>query len=151
MLTGVGCLFREVNVLNTLVLPSITLAISILADIARLTRSSLLDVLGQDYVRTAWGKGLGDLAVIYKHSLRNALVPVITLVMMQTSTLIGGALVTESIFAWPGLGQLLVQSIHARDMSVVQAAIFVIALLVLFFNLLSDLIIAVIDPRIKYN
>lgn len=134
-----------------LVLPSITLGVGISADIARLTRSSILEVLNQDYVRTAKSKGTKFYKVILFHVLRNALVPIVTIVMMQTTTIVGGAIVTEMIFAWPGLGQLLVQSINARDMSVVQASIFVIALMVIIINLITDIICGKLDPRIKYN
>lgn len=134
-----------------LVLPAITLGTSIAAYIARLTRSSMLESLNQDYVRTAKSKGLKHLIVIYKHALRNALIPVVTIIMLQTGGLVGGALVTESIFAWPGLGQLLVQSINARDMSVVQAAICVIAVMVIVMNLITDIVVGWLDPRIKYR
>ncbi|PYI55622.1 ABC transporter permease [Paenibacillus flagellatus] len=134
-----------------LVLPAITLGTSIAAYIARLTRSSLLEALNQDYIRTAKSKGLKRRIVVYKHALRNAMIPVVTIVMIQTGSVVGGALVTEMIFAWPGLGQLLVQSINARDMAVVQAAIFVIAIMVILMNLLADLLSGLLDPRIKYK
>ncbi|MDQ0902101.1 MULTISPECIES: ABC transporter permease [unclassified Paenibacillus] len=134
-----------------LVLPAITLGTSVAAYIARLTRSSMLESLNQDYVRTAKSKGLKHSIVIYKHALRNALIPVVTIIMLQTGGLVGGALVTESIFAWPGLGQLLVQSINARDMSVVQAAICVIAVMVIVMNLITDIVVGWLDPRIKYR
>jgi peptide/nickel transport system permease protein len=134
-----------------LVLPAITLGTSIAAYIARLTRSSLLEALNQEYVRTAKSKGLKDRIVIYKHALRNAMIPVVTIIMIQTGSVVGGALVTEMIFAWPGLGQLLVQSINARDMAVVQAAIFVIAVMVILMNLLADILSGLLDPRIKYR
>lgn len=137
--------------LSHLVLPAITLGTSIAAYIARLTRSSLLEALNQEYIRTAKSKGLRQRIVVYKHALRNAMIPVVTIVMIQTGSVVGGALVTEMIFAWPGLGQLLVQSINARDMAVVQAAIFVIAVLVIVMNLLADLISGLLDPRIKYK
>ncbi|MDF2648408.1 MAG: appB [Paenibacillus sp.] len=137
--------------LTHLVLPAITLGTSVAAYIARLTRSSMLESLNQDYVRTAKSKGLKHSIVIYKHALRNALIPVVTIIMLQTGGLVGGALVTESIFAWPGLGQLLVQSINARDMSVVQAAICVIAVMVIVMNLITDIVVGWLDPRIKYR
>ncbi|NOU96887.1 ABC transporter permease subunit [Paenibacillus sp. LMG 31456] len=134
-----------------LVLPAITLGTSVAAYIARLTRSSLLDSLHQEYVRTAKSKGLKNSIVIYKHALRNALIPVVTIIMMQTGGLVGGALVTEAIFAWPGLGQLLVQSVNGRDMAVVQAAICVIAILVIAMNLITDILVGLLDPRVKYR
>jgi peptide/nickel transport system permease protein len=134
-----------------LILPAATLGTSVAAYIARLTRSSLLESLNQDYVRTARSKGLKRSVVVYKHAMKNALIPVVTIIMMQTGGLVGGALITESIFAWPGLGQLLVQSINGRDMAVVQAAICVIAVLVIVMNLLTDVIVGWLDPRIKYR
>lgn len=134
-----------------LILPAITLGTGLAATIARLTRSSLLDVLSQDYIRTAKAKGLKRMVIISIHGLRNSLIPVVTMMAMQTSSLIGGALVTEYIFAWPGIGQLLVQSIHVRDMAVIQAATFIITLLVIFMNFLADVTYRLLDPRIKYN
>lgn len=134
-----------------LILPAITLGTAVAAYIARLTRSSMLEALSQDYVRTAKSKGLKTSKVVYKHALKNALIPVVTIIMIQTGGLVGGALVTEMIFAWPGLGQLLVQSIHARDMAVVQAAICVIALMVIILNLITDLFVGMLDPRIRYR
>lgn len=134
-----------------LVLPSLTLGTGLAATIARLTRSSLLDVLNQDYIRTAKAKGAKRLVIIFNHALRNSLIPVVTMMALQTSGLMGGALVTEYIFAWPGIGQLLVQSIHVRDMAVIQAATFIIALIVILMNLLADITYRLLDPRIKYN
>lgn len=134
-----------------LVLPAVTLGTSFAAYIARLTRSSMIEALQQDYVRTAKSKGLKGSVVVYKHAFRNALIPVVTIIMMQTGGVLGGALITEMIFAWPGLGQLLVQSINARDMSVVQAAIVVISLIVIVMNLITDLLCGWLDPRIKYR
>ncbi|MEH7389475.1 ABC transporter permease [Bacillus sp. JJ1503] len=134
-----------------LVLPAITLGAGIAAQMTRLIRSSMLDILGQDYIRTARAKGLVEAIVINKHGLRNALIPVITIMALQTSTLIGGTLITETVFAWPGMGQLLIQSVNARDMAVVQAATFIIALFVIFSNLLADLAYRFLDPRIKYD
>ncbi|MEH7123771.1 ABC transporter permease [Bacillus sp. JJ1773] len=134
-----------------LVLPAITLGAGIAAQMTRLIRSSMLDILGQDYIRTARAKGLVEAIVINKHGLRNALIPVITIMALQTSTLIGGTLITETVFAWPGMGQLLIQSVNARDMAVVQAATFIIALFVIFSNLFADLAYRFLDPRIKYD
>jgi peptide/nickel transport system permease protein len=134
-----------------LVLPAITLGTSIAAEMTRLIRSSMLDILHQDYVRTAKSKGLRDSIVIYKHAFRNSLIPVVTIMALQTSTLVGGTLITETVFSWPGLGQLLVQAVNARDMAIVQAAVFVIAFMVIGMNLIADLIYRLLDPRIKYN
>jgi len=137
--------------LLNLVLPSIALGTGIAAEMTRLIRSSMLEILGQDFIRTARGKGLKEAIVINKHAFRNALIPVITIMALQTSTLIGGTLITETIFAWPGTGQLLIQAVNLRDMAVVQAATFIIALFVIFSNLLADLIYRLLDPRIKYD
>jgi peptide/nickel transport system permease protein len=134
-----------------LVLPAITLGTAIATDIARLTRSAMLEALNQDYVRTAKSKGLKMSVVVYSHAFRNALIPVITIIMMQTSGVISGAIVTEMIFAWPGLGQLLIESINSRDMAVVQASVCIIAILVIVMNLLTDIICGWLDPRIKYR
>ncbi|MDX5475085.1 MAG: ABC transporter permease [Bacillaceae bacterium] len=134
-----------------LVLPAITLGTGIAAEMTRLIRSSMLEILGQEYIRTARSKGLLEVVVVNKHAFRNALIPVVTIMALQTSTLIGGTLITETIFAWPGLGQLLVQAVNLRDMAVVQAATFVIAILVIGSNLLADVTYRFLDPRIKYD
>jgi peptide/nickel transport system permease protein len=134
-----------------LILPSITLGTSIAAEMTRLVRSSMLDILGQDFIKTARSKGLIESIVVYKHAFRNALIPVVTIMALQTSTLIGGTLITETVFSWPGMGQLLVQAVSSRDMAIIQAAVFVIALLVILSNLLADLAYRYLDPRIKYN
>lgn len=137
--------------LSHLVLPAITLGTGIAAEMTRLIRSSMLEVINQDYVRTAKSKGLASAAVIYKHAFRNCLIPVVTIMALQTPLLVGGTLITEAVFAWPGMGQLLIQSVNYRDMAVVQACVFVIALLVILSNLLADVLYRVLDPRIKYN
>lgn len=134
-----------------LVLPAITLGTGIAAEMTRLIRSSMLEILGQEYIRTARSKGLLEAIVINKHAFRNALIPVITIMALQTATLIGGTLITETIFSWPGMGQLLVQSVNLRDMAVIQAATFVIAILVIASNLLADMAYRYLDPRIKYD
>ncbi len=134
-----------------LVLPSITLGTGIAAEMTRLIRSSMLEVLNSEYIRTARSKGLHEAFVINKHALRNALIPVVTIMALQTSTLIGGTLITETVFSWPGMGQLLVQAVNLRDMAVVQAATFIIAILVILSNLTADLVYRYLDPRIKYE
>jgi peptide/nickel transport system permease protein len=134
-----------------LVLPAITLGTGIAAEMTRLIRSSMLEILGQDFVRTARSKGLREAVVVNIHAFRNALIPVVTIMALQTSTLIGGTLITETVFAWPGMGQLLVQAVNLRDMAVVQAATFLIAFFVILSNLLADLLYRLLDPRIKYN
>jgi peptide/nickel transport system permease protein len=142
--SGRGTLFH-------LVLPAITLGTGIAAEMTRLIRSSMLEILGQDFVRTARSKGLREAVVVNIHAFRNALIPVVTIMALQTSTLIGGTLITETVFAWPGMGQLLVQAVNLRDMNVVQAATFLIAIFVILSNLLADLLYRLLDPRIKYN
>ncbi|MGM0838668.1 MAG: ABC transporter permease [Bacillota bacterium] len=134
-----------------LVLPAITLGTGIAAEMTRLIRSSMLEILNQDYIRTAKSKGIHDFFVVNKHALRNSLIPVVTITALQTSTVVGGTLITETIFSWPGLGQLLIQAVNTRDMAIVQASVFVIAFMVILMNLLADLIYKVLDPRIKYT
>lgn len=134
-----------------IILPSITLGTGIAAEMTRLIRSSMLEILNQDYIRTAKSKGVSDNLVVYKHAFRNSLIPVVTIMGLQMSHLVSGALITETVFSWPGLGQLLVQAVNGRDMAVVQAAVFIIALLVIVINLLTDLIYRLLDPRIKYS
>ena len=134
-----------------LVLPAITLGTGIAAEMTRLIRSSMVETLSQDYVRTAKSKGIRNFFVVYKHAFRNSLIPVITITALQTSTLVGGTLITETVFSWPGLGQLLIQAVNTRDMAIVQASVFVIAILVILSNLIADILYRVLDPRIKYN
>lgn len=134
-----------------LVLPSLTLGLSSAAIIARMTRSSMLEVLRRDYVRTARAKGLHERMVVLKHAFRNALIPIITVTGLQLGTLLGGAVLTESVFAWPGIGRLMVDSIVARDYPVVQAAVLVVALSFILINLLVDVLYAYVDPTIRYD
>ena len=136
--------------LMSLVLPGLTLSFGTASQIIPLIRSNMLDIMHQDYIRTARSKGIKESVVICKHAFKNALVPVVTIVALQIPGLIGGALITETVFAWPGLGQLLVQAINTRDMSIVQACIFIIALLTLVANLIADIVYCLVDPRIKY-
>lgn len=137
--------------LRHLVLPAVTLGISSMAIIARMTRSSMLEVLNQDYIRTARAKGLLDRGVVLKHALRNALVPVVTVVGLQFGALLAGAVITETVFTWPGIGRLLVESIRARDYPVVQGAVLLIATSFIVVNLVVDLVYGFIDPRIRYD
>lgn len=134
-----------------LVLPSITLAAFVVAFIARMTRSSMLEVLSQDYVTTARSKGLKETLIIIKHALKNALIPIITVVGLQFGLLLGGAVLTETVFAWPGIGRLIVDSILARDYAMIQGSILVFGLLYTLVNLLVDMIYAFVDPRIRYE
>jgi peptide/nickel transport system permease protein len=132
-----------------LVLPAVTLGTFLIGLIIRLTRSSMLDVLGQDYVRTARAKGLAEQAVILRHALRNALIPVVTLLGLQLGLLLGGAVITETVFAWPGVGMLTVTAIHQHDYPVVQCAVFISAVLVVTINWAVDVLYHVLDPRIR--
>lgn len=134
-----------------LILPAITLGTSSAAILMRMTRSSMLEVLNQDYIRTAKAKGIEYRNLVYKHALRNALVPVITVAGLQFGILMAGAVLTETVFSWPGIGQLLVNSILARDYPVVQGAVLLIAVSFIFINLAVDMLYSVVDPRIRYG
>ena len=140
---GLGDLLRH------LLLPTITLAAASLTIIARLTRSTMLEVLGQDYVRTARAKGVREGLVVVRHALRNALIPTVTVVGVQAGYLLGGAVLTETVFAWPGVGTLMVQGILARDFPLVQGCVLVIALGFVLVNLAVDVLYATLDPRIR--
>lgn len=131
------------------VLPAITLGSALAAILARMVRSSLLEVLGEDYVRTARAKGLSERAVVWKHALANAWLPVITLLGLQLGSLLGGAVITEAVFSWPGIGSLMVESIQKRDYPVVQGCVLLISLTYVLVNTLTDLVYAWIDPRIR--
>ncbi len=136
---------------DSFVLPSLTLASFIVGLITRMTRSSMLEVLRQDYVQTARSKGLAEQVVLYTHALRNALLPVVTIVGLQFGTLLGGAVLTETVFGWPGIGQLLVDSIFARDYPMVQGIVLTFSVLFILVNLAVDMLYAYIDPRIHYG
>ncbi len=137
--------------LGHLVLPAGVMALGAVGTIARTARTSMLDVLKQDYIRTAWAKGLTRRAVLYKHALRNALVPVITIVGLQFGWLVSGSVIIEAVFSRPGIGQLLLSSIIERDFPVVQGAILISALMYVLLNLLVDIIYAAVDPQISYE
>lgn len=137
--------------LSSLVLPSLTMGVSLAAILTRMVRVSLAEELTQLYVTTARAKGASQGRTVFKHGLRNALIPVITVVGLQFGSLLTGAIITEQIFSWPGLGRLLIQSISARDYPQVQASILVIALTYILINLITDLIYAFVDPRIQYS
>jgi peptide/nickel transport system permease protein len=134
-----------------LILPAVTLAAFPMALVARLTRSSMLEILGRDFIRTGRAKGLAERAVILRHALRNAAVPLLTVLGLQIGTLLGGAVITESVFAWPGMGKLVVDAIFFRDFPVVQTVLILSATLFVVINLLVDLLYTVIDPRIRYS
>lgn len=143
-----GNLDGLVDALRHLLLPAVVLGAFSTAIISRLVRSSMLEVLHLDYIRTARAKGLGESAVLVRHALRNALIPVVTVVGLQMGVLLGGAVIAETIFAWPGLGRLMITSINQRDYPLVQALVFVIAFLVSIVNFVVDLLYAWLNPRI---
>ncbi|AZB44751.1 ABC transporter permease [Bacillus sp. FJAT-42376] len=138
------------EVLKHLILPGTALATIPMAIIARITRSSMIEVLNADYIRTARAKGLRMSWVVYRHALKNAVIPILTVIGLQTGLLLGGAILTETIFGWPGLGRYIVEAISYRDYPVIQSGILIIALLFVLVNLVVDLLYAAIDPRIKY-
>ena len=138
------------DALRHALLPSVTLAITSIALVARLVRSSMLEALNLDYVRTARAKGLNERRVVMKHAFKNALLPVITVIGLQFGTLMGGAVITETIFAWPGLGRLVVNAISQRDYPLIQGSVIFMALAVSVVNLLVDLSYALINPKVRY-
>jgi dipeptide transport system permease protein len=138
------------SALSHLILPAIALGTIPLATLARMTRSSMLEVLREDYIRAARAKGLSPFRVVAKHALRNALIPVVTVVGLQVGVLLGGAVLTETIFAWPGIGKWLIEAIHRRDYPVVQGGILICAVLVIVVNLAVDLLYGIINPRIRH-
>ncbi|MCL5075505.1 MAG: ABC transporter permease [Chloroflexi bacterium] len=135
--------------LKHLVLPGVTLGLWPTARISRVLRSSMLEVLGQDYVRTARGKGLRERSVILAHAMRNALLPVITVIGLSFGLILGGAIITETVFAWPGVGRLLLDAVYQRDYPLVQAIVLFFATIFLIINLVVDLLYAYLDPRIR--
>ncbi|MBV6684807.1 ABC transporter permease [Bacillus sp. JRC01] len=139
------------DVFKHLILPGIALATIPMAIIARMTRSSMLEVMRSDYIRTARAKGLKMFWVVYKHSLKNAIIPVLTVIGLQMGLLLGGAILTETIFGWPGIGRYIYDAIAYRDYPVIQSGILVVAMIFVTINLIVDLLYAAVDPRIKYN
>jgi peptide/nickel transport system permease protein len=135
--------------LVSVVLPAVTLGTGLAAVLSRMVRSSMLEVLGEDYMRTARAKGLAPHRVILRHGLRNALLPVITLLGLQLGALLAGAVITETVFSWPGVGLLTIESIQTRDYPVLQACVLLISTTYVFVNLLTDIVYAWIDPRIR--
>jgi ABC-type dipeptide/oligopeptide/nickel transport system permease component len=134
-----------------LILPALTLATAPLAQMARLVRSGTLEMLHQDFVRTARAKGLAESVVISRHALRNALLPLVTVIGLELGTLLNGSVVVESVFAWPGVGRVVVTALQQRDIPVVEAGVFLIAGLYIFINLGVDILYAAIDPRVRYR
>jgi len=135
--------------LRNLILPAVTLSLVYAAIIGRVTRASMLDVLSEDYIRTARAKGLSRLRIIGLHALRNALIPVVTVIGLYTGTLLAGAILTETIFSWPGIGKWLVDSVARRDYPVLQGGVLLVAVIVMSVNLLVDLAYGVLDPRVR--
>lgn len=151
---GMNTLGVEGSLLDTLmhlILPSIVLATAIAGNMVRYVRSSILEVLGEDYLRTARSKGLHEFIVVNKHALRNALIPIITVVGLDIPLLVSGAVITEQVFQWPGIGQLMIQSIMSRDYPTLMALTFIAAIVVLVTNLVVDILYSVVNPRIKFN
>lgn len=146
-----GNLNHLIDSIRHLILPAATVGAFSTAIISRLVRSSMLEVLGMDYIRTARAKGMAERGVIIRHALRNALVPVVTVMGLQVGVLLGGAVIAETIFAWPGVGRLLINAINTRDYPLVQGLVFVIALLVSVINFLVDLLYARLNPRIGHG
>ncbi|MGE0103891.1 MAG: nickel ABC transporter permease [Blastocatellales bacterium] len=137
--------------LEYLILPAITMGAALAAILTRMVRSSVIEELNEDYVRTARAKGLSERQVIYKHVLKNGLIPVVTIIGLQFGVLLAGAIITEIIFSWPGIGRLTIDSINARDYPMVQGCILMIAVTYIFANLITDLAYRLLDPRIKYE
>lgn len=150
--TGMGSMEDGfIPYLKHLVLPSITLATIPMATFARITRSSMLEVISQDYIKTARSKGLSEFWVICKHAFKNALTPLLTVLGMQISMMLGGAVLTETIFSWPGMGRLIVDAIDKRDFVVVQGTVLFIAVIFVLVNLLVDVMYKVVNPRVNYS
>ncbi len=148
LITGNWAAFKDG--LMHLVMPAVALGTIPMAVITRMTRSSMLEILGEDYIRTAKAKGLRQGPVIFRHALKNALLPVITVIGLQVGLLMGGAVITETIFAWPGIGQIAFESINRRDYAMIQAVVLYGAVLFVLVNLLVDVLYAVADPRVRY-
>ena len=146
-----GDLAAFADTLHHLILPGITLGTVPAAVIVRMTRSSVLEVIREDYVRTAWAKGLPERVVVLRHALRNASIPVLTVISLQFGYLLGGAVLTETIFAWPGIGRWLVLAVHSRDFPAIQGGVLLVATTFVTINLIADLLYAWLDPRISYR
>jgi ABC-type dipeptide/oligopeptide/nickel transport system permease component len=135
--------------LQRLILPGVTVAAYLVPLISRLVRSAMLEVLSEDYIRTARGKGLSESTVLFRHAFRNVLIPVVTVVALRFGNLLGGAVIIETVFAWPGVGLLAVQAIYNRDYPLVQASVFILALIIVTINFFTDLVYGYLDPRIQ--
>lgn len=148
--SGTGDLTGD-SPIRYLILPALTLATGLIATLTPLIRSSMLEVIREDYITTARAKGVHERTVIFRHALRNALVPVVTMIGLNVAWLLGGAVIVEQVFAWPGMGRLMILAIFARDNAIVQAGLFVTSLIVMFSTLLVDVLYTWLDPRIRYT
>jgi ABC-type dipeptide/oligopeptide/nickel transport system permease component len=149
---GRGDFSRDpLTALKFIALPAITLALPAAMNLSRLTKASILEVLYEDFVRTAWAKGLDGRRVVVRHVLRNSLIPVITAIGLEFGRLLGGAIVVESVFAWPGLGTLMLQSISNRDYVIVQTGLLLLVLVFIAVNLMTDIAYGFLDPRIRLS
>jgi peptide/nickel transport system permease protein len=150
---GVATLGGEFSILDRLhhlILPAIVLAAADLAGLVRYTRSSMLEVLQQDYIRTARAKGLSERTVVYRHGLRNGLIPIVTIIGLMLPTFVGGAVIVESLFSWPGIGKMFIDAVFERDYPVIMGITMLGAVLTVLGNLLADICYAALDPRIEY-
>ena len=150
-ISGRGGPIWSLEGIRHLILPALTLGLPPMALFTRLVRSSMLEVTNEEYIRTARSKGLSEKTVIYRHALRNALIPVVTLLALRLPWLVGGAVITETVFSWPGMGRLLVDAVTQRDYPVVQGVVLILAVLVLLSNLAADVMYAYLDPRIRLD
>lgn len=150
-ISGRGGPIWTVEGIRHLILPAMTLGLPPMALFTRFVRSSMLEVINEEYIRTARSKGLSEKTVIYRHALRNALIPLVTLLALRLPWLVGGAVITETVFSWPGMGRLLVDAVTQRDYPVVQGVVLILATLVLLSNLAADLMYAYLDPRIRLD
>ena len=147
-LTGVA---NWLDIARHLVLPATVLALAQLALVTRLARASMLEVMSLDFITTAWSKGLGERRVIFRHGLRNALLPLVTIIGLQIGYMFGGAILTETVFAWPGLGRLMLRALGTRDYPLIMGMFIVITVLIILTNLITDIAYAVLDPRVRYG
>ncbi len=150
-LSTIGAKGSFIDSVKHLILPAVVLGLAEAAPLIRYTRSSMLEVIRQDYVNTARAKGLRERAVIWQHALRNALIPLVTIIALSLPRLLGGTVIVEAIFTWPGMGTLAITAVRARDYPIIMALNLITAVMILFSNLLADVIYAVIDPRIRYS
>lgn len=140
-----------IDILNHMILPTIVLALINTASFMRYTRSSMINIIGQDYIRTAKAKGVSSSGIVLKHAFKNALIPIITIISLELPTLFSGALLTETIFVWPGIGRLNYEAVTNRDYSLIMGLVMIFAIVTLLSNLIADILYAAVDPRVKYD